>query len=136
MKYLVLFLIFCMQAPIKAVEVDYTLEFGIVLHDEFGTAVGFKETTNIPINRLGRNSLYGLIISKDSVENFTVGSVHILPKNPSNTKKIMGKTMIISGKGAVFMKTQRNDVPGNYEMELYINGILYETINYYLISEI
>jgi hypothetical protein len=136
MKYLVLILIFCVQVPVRAVEIDYILEFGVVLHDEFGSAVGFKETTNIPINKLGKNSLYGLIISKDSEESFTIGSVHILPQNPSNTKKIMGKTMVISGKGAVFMKTQRNDVPGNYEMELYINGILYETINYHLISEI
>ena len=117
-------------------EVDYNLEFGIVLQNEYGTPVGFKETTYVPINKSGKNSLYGLIISKDSQENFTVGSVHILPKNPSNTEKIMGKTMVINGKGAVFMKTQKDDTPGNYAMELYINGVLYKTIEYQLLTEI
>jgi len=120
----------------KTMEVDYTLEFGIVLHNESGTPIGFKETTNVPINESGKNSLYGLIISKDSQESFTVGSIHILPNNPSNTQKIMGKTMIINGKGAVFMKTQKDDTPGNYAMELYINGVLYKTIEYQLLTEI
>lgn len=136
MNYLLIVFLLFVQLTAKAVEVDYILEFGVVLHDEYGTAVGFKETTNIPINNLGKNSLYGLIISKDTKENFTVGSVHILPENSSNTKKIMGKSMVINGKGAVFMKTQRNDIPGRYEMELYINGVLHKTINYQLLSEI
>jgi hypothetical protein len=120
----------------NSMEVDYTLEFGIVLHDEYGAPVGFKETTYVPINTAGKNSLYGLIISKDSQENFTLGSVHILPDNPSNTQKIMGKTMVINGKGAVFMKTQKDDTPGDYAMELYINGILYKTIEYQLLTQI
>jgi hypothetical protein len=132
---LIIFLFF-VQVSTCAVEVDYNLEFGLVLHDEYGTPVGFEETTYIPINKLGKNSLYGLIISKESEENFTIGSVHILPNNPSNTQKIMGKTMVINGKGAVFMKTQRDDMPGDYAMELYINGVLYKTIKYHLLSEI
>jgi hypothetical protein len=119
-----------------ALEVDFTLEFGIVEHDEYGTPIGFIETTHIPINTSGKNSLYGLIISKNSEENFTVGSVHILPENPSNAEKIMGKSMVINGKGAVFMRTQKNDIPGKYAMELYIDGVLYETIEYKLLSSI
>lgn len=137
MRTLILLLgLFIVHFSANTMEVDYNLEFGVVLHDEYGTPIGFEETTYVPINKSGKNSLYGLIISKDSQENFTVGSVHVLPDNPSNTQKIMGKTMVINGKGAVFMKTQKDDTPGDYAMELYINGVLYKTINYQLLSEI
>lgn len=137
MKMLILLLsLLLVNFTAHSIEVDYTLEFGIVLHDEYGAPVGFKETTSVPINSSGKNSLYGLIISKDTQENFTIGSVHILPNNPSNTQKIMGKTMVINGKGAVFMKTQQDDIPGSYAMELYINGVLYKTIEYQLLTQI
>lgn len=137
MKHLfVFFCLFFIHSIANAMEVEYTLEFGLVLHNENGTPIGFEETNHIPINKSGKKSLYGLIISKDSEENFTLGSVHILPRNPSNTQKIMGKTMVINGKGAVFMKTQKNDTPGDYLMELYIDGVLYKTIKYHLLSDI
>ncbi len=137
MKALILLLILSLvHFSTNTMEIDYNLEFGIVLQNEYGTPIGFKETTYVPINNAGKYSLYGLIISKDSQESFTVGSVHILPDNPSNTEKIMGKTMVINGKGAVFMKTQKDDTPGNYAMELYINGVLYKTIEYQLLTEI
>lgn len=137
MKILIILLsLSLVNLSVNSMEVDYTLEFGVVLHDEYGAPVGFKETTYVPINTSGKNSLYGLIISKDSQENFTLGSVHILPDNPSNTQKIMGKTMVINGKGAVFMKTQKDDTPGDYAMELYINGVLYKTIEYQLLTKI
>lgn len=137
MKYLMIYInVLFLSFSVHSVEVDYLLEFGLVLHNQHGEAIGFKETTAIPIDNSGENSLYGLVVSKESAEDFTLGSVHILPKAHNNVHKIMGKTMIINGKGAVFMKTQNNDIPGDYEMEIYINGILYKTINYQLLSTI
>ncbi|MBU2893641.1 hypothetical protein KO495_09950 [Colwellia sp. D2M02] len=134
MKYLLLAIsLYLMQLPTWATEIDYKLEFGLVLHNEYGEPIGFKETTTIPINTQGKDSLYGVIISKNSTENFTVGSIHILPEE-IDIEKIMGKTMQINGKGAIFMKTQGSDKPGTYEMEVYINGLLYKTIQYQLLS--
>ena len=135
MKYIII--IFCYaftQFTAHSVEIDYQLEFGLVLKDTNGEAIGFKKTTAIPIDTAGENSLYGIVISKDSEENFTVGSVHILPKEHKEINKIMGKVMVINGKGAVFMKTQSNDIPGDYAIEVYINGILFKTIEYKLLA--
>lgn len=124
--------LFSLQAV--AMEIDYKLEFGLVMHNEYGEPVGFKQTTDIPINMSGKDSLYGVVISKESDENFTVGSIHILPEKITEVPKIMGKTMVINGKGAIFMKTQGSDTPGTYGMEVYINGLLYKTIQYQLLS--
>jgi hypothetical protein len=125
-------ILFSLQAV--AMEIDYKLEFGLVMHNEYGEPVGFKKTTDIPINMSGKDSLYGVVISKESDENFTVGSIHILPEKTTEVPKIMGKTMVINGKGAIFMKTQGSDTPGTYGMEVYINGLLYKTIQYQLLS--
>ncbi len=134
MKHLLLAIgLYFIQLPIMATEIDYKLEFGLVLHNEYGEPVGFKETTTIPINTQGKDSLYGVVISQKSAENFTVGSIHILPEEV-DIQKIMGKTMVINGKGAIFMKTQGSDQPGTYEMEVYINGLLYKTIQYKLLA--
>lgn len=135
MKYLIICLLLLVQLPLQASEVDYKLEFGLVLHDENGEPIGFKETKNIPIQNKGKNSLYGLVISNDDKENFVIGSVHTLPNNLVGVKKILGKSMVVNQKGAVFMKTQKNDLPGTYIMEIYINNILHETIEYQLQSE-
>jgi hypothetical protein len=58
-----------------------------------------------------------------------------LPNNLVGVKKILGKSMVVNRKGAVFMKTQKSDLPGTYIMEVYINNILHETIEYQLESE-
>jgi hypothetical protein len=137
MKYLLLALsLYAATFTVDAMEIDYKLEFGLVLHNDYGEPVGFKETTTIPINTAGKDSLYGVVISQQKDENFTVGSIHVLPDTIADAQKIMGKTMVINGKGAIFMKTQGSDTPGEYEMEVYINGLLYKTIQYQLLSSI
>jgi hypothetical protein len=137
MKYFTLILsLLTFQFEANAMELDYNLEFGLVLQNDHGEPIGFKQTTSIPINLSGQHSLYGLVISKNSDEEFMVSSVHVLPETVMDNKKIMGKTMLINGKGAVFMKTQQNDVPGNYAMEIYINSVLYRTIKYQLLTSI
>lgn len=135
MKYLLICILLLIQVPLEASEADYKLEFGLVLHDEDGEPIGFKETKNIPIQNKGKNSLYGLVISNDDKDNFVISSVHTLPNNLVGVKKILGKSMVVNRKGAVFMKTQKSDLPGTYIMEVYINNILHETIEYQLESE-
>jgi len=47
-------------------------------------------------------------------------------------KKVMGKAMIIQKRGAIFMRTDFDDLPGDYQMEIYIDNELHHTINYKL----
>ena len=137
MKYLIILKIYLITTfQVFANEADYAIEFGLVLQNEYGETTGFEKTTDIPINRSGEHSLYGLVLTSNSQEDFTLGSVHILPSETIKVSKIMGRTMTINTKGAIFMKTQAGDTPGNYEMEIYINGLLYKTIKYRLIANI
>jgi hypothetical protein len=117
-------------------ESEYQIEFGVVIHNKAGEPIGFEQTTTIPINSKGNNSLYGMVITRDNTKSFKLGSVHILPKNPKNWKKVIGKSMNIEKKGAVFMRTSQDDPPGIYLMEIYIDSILFHTFEYQLIESI
>lgn len=133
---IIIALYFATCAIVSADEIDYKLEFGIVIHNDLGEPVGFRETKNIPISLPGKTSMYGIVITTPKKGTFTLGSVHVLPTKQNQITKIMGKAMKIEHKGAVFMRTNSKDLPGEYQMEIYIDGLLYEVINYQLIQSI
>jgi len=112
----------------------YNLDFGLVLHDDNGEPVGFEKTQAIPLKRNGHPSLYGLVITNDDNEPFTLSSVHIVPSDEENSQpdKFLGKPMYVQKRGAIFMRTDTHDKPGVYQMEVYLNNALYQTITYEL----
>lgn len=110
---------------------DYNLEFGLVLHNNYGEPVGFEKTNMIPKTYNGEPALYGLVVTNDDNKVFTLSSVHILPQvEHDKPNKLMGKMMQIQKRGALFMRTDKEDSAGIYHMEVYLNNVLYKTITY------
>jgi len=136
MRLAILLLITTYSVQIFALNNDFKLEFGIVMQDEYGNPIDFKETKIIPIVTKNEPTLFGLIVTHNSQNAFTLGSVHVLPDKLNGLKKIQGNIMTIEHKGAVFMRTSNSDLPGKYTMEIYINSILYKTIEYKLVMAI
>ncbi|MFD2164944.1 hypothetical protein ACFSJY_01605 [Thalassotalea euphylliae] len=127
-----------MQFPIFAAEIEYQMDFGVIIHNDMGEPVGFEKTKNILISNKGESSLFGLVVTSPETDEFTLSSVHVLP--PSNgedrPRKMMGKPMRIAGRGAIFMRTDSHDIPGTYAMEVYINNQLHHTIEYHLTTKL
>lgn len=115
---------------------NFEFNFGLVLHNDSGEPVGFMSTEEIPITKAGQTSMYGLVVTGLTEEQFTLSSVHVLPKGEQqqNNPKIMGKAMLIKKRGAIFMRTDYHDQPGNYQMEIYIDNVLLKTIDYQLLN--
>lgn len=115
---------------------NFEFNFGLVLHNDSGEPVGFMTTEEIPITKAGQTSMYGLVVTGLTEEQFTLSSVHVLPKSEEqrNNPKIMGKAMLIKKRGAIFMRTDYHDQPGSYQMEIYIDNVLLKTIDYQLTS--
>ena len=136
MKYLLIIILSALLSIGKtnASEAEYLFEFGLVKYDEQGNPIEFEATKKIPIAMSGENILYGMVVTTAKESPFTLGSIHVLPTDAKKTTKIMGKTMKIEKKGAVFMKTNERDIPGNYQMEIYIDGLLLKTVEYQLIN--
>ncbi len=122
------------QFPIAAASIDYTLDFGVIIHNDMGEPIGFEKTKKIPIIRSGQSSLYGLVITSPNENEFLLNSVHILPNDDGQKipHKMIGKAMIIQKRGAVLLRTDTLDIPGEYAMEIYIDNKLHQTINYEL----
>ena len=113
---------------------ELEVNFGLVLKNEFGEPVGFKETTHIPAYSDTQPSLFGFVVSRDNDQPFLLGAVHILPgRSPDTFTKIMGKPMMIVNRGAIFMQTSPEDIAGNYKVEIYVDNTLYQTIDYQLV---
>ena len=114
----------------------FEFNFGLVLHNNSGEPVGFMTTKDIPIVEAGQTSMYGLVVTGLTDEQFILSSIHVLPKNQEhdNHHKIMGKAMRIEKRGAIFMRTDYHDLPGHYKMEVYIDNVLLKTIDYQLFS--
>lgn len=112
----------------------FIFDFGVVRHNDVGEPIAFEKTTEIPIVNGVETTLYGLIVTSAGNEQFNLNSVHIVPiQNKSgDLKKVMGKAMIIQKRGAIFMRTDFDDLPGDYQMEIYIDNELHHTINYKL----
>ena len=93
-----------MQFPIFAAEIEYQMDFGVIIHNDLGEPVGFEKTKNIPISSKGEPSLFGLVVTSPETDEFTLSSVHILPPNSNDEgpRKMMGKPMRIQGRGAIF----------------------------------
>jgi len=136
MKYLLIIILYTalLNNPVNAAEGDYLFEFGLVKYNQNGDPIDFEITKKIPIAQKGENIMYGMVITTEKDGTFTLGSVHVLPTKENEATKIMGKTMRIEKKGAVFMKTNEQDLPGNYQMEIYIDGLLLKTVDYQLIN--
>jgi len=125
------------QFPVVAATLDYKLDFGVIIHNDIGEPIGFEKTNKIPIDYKGNSSLYGLVVTSPESSEFTLNSVHVLPTDIDEEQgmKLMGKTMLIQKRGAILMRTDLTDIPGNYQMEVYINNKLHQVINYELTSK-
>lgn len=113
---------------------EFKLEFGLIIQNEYGEPVGFEQTTEIPIKNSSAGSLYGLVVTSPQDKYFSLNSVHSLPKPEGGEapQKIIGKTMIIQNRGAIFLRTDDEDIPGMYSMEVYIDNKLHTVIQYEL----
>lgn len=125
------------QLPVFANDVNYLLDFGVIIHNDMGEPIGFEKTKQIPITRKGQSSLYGVIVTSPNNNEFLLNSIHVLPKlkTENNKQKIIGKSMIIQKRGAILLRTDMQDEPGQYAMEIYIDSKLHQVLNYELISQ-
>lgn len=125
------------QFNTKAENINYALDFGLIIHNDIGEPVGFEKTTQIPILEAGNSSLYGVVVTSPDNNEFILNSIHILPAVEANNiaNKVIGKSMIIQKRGAILLRTDTNDQPGRYAMEIYIDSKLHQTLNYELITE-
>jgi hypothetical protein len=132
-KMLIIFILISFQA--LADDNIYKLDFGRVIHNDVGEPVGFEKTNKIPMPIQGDSTLYGLVVTSPEDEKFTLNSIHVLPLDPVNleAKKLIGKSMIIQKRGAIFMRATIDDIPGIYNMEIYINNTLHSSIEYELV---
>lgn len=122
-----------LQYPLYASNIEYKLDFGLIIQNEMGEPVGFEKTHKIPIFYQGKTSLYGLVVTSPESDDFILSSIHKLPIQDNQQTKIMGKPMIVQKRGAIFLKTDFDDTPGEYVMEVYIDNKLHQTINYVLL---
>lgn len=122
------------QISVPALAQEFKLEFGLIIQNEYGEPVGFEQTTEIPIKNSSAGSLYGLVVTSPQDKYFSLNSVHSLPKPEGGEapQKIIGKTMIIQNRGAIFLRTDDEDIPGMYSMEVYIDNKLHTVIQYEL----
>jgi len=129
-------IVLVLSGYVYAAEDEFTLNFGRIIHNKVGEPIGFEKTTRIPISMNGESTLYGLVVTSPEDEEFTLNSIHILPPDPVNltSKKLIGKAMIIQKRGAIFMRASFSDTPGIYNMEVYINNELHQSIQYELFA--
>lgn len=116
---------------------SFAFDFGVIRHNNAGEPVAFEKTTQIPIVNGIATTLYGLVVTSESNEQFNLNSIHIVPIRTENghLKKVMGNVMVIQRRGAIFMRTDFDDLPGDYQMEVYINHELHHTISYQLTDD-
>ena len=126
------------QFPVVANNINYQVDFGVIIQNDTGEPIGFEKTNKIPIITQGQTSLYGLVVTSPENEEFTLNSVHTLPQLEINTQeqKIMGKPMLIQKRGAILLRTDTDDAPGLYSIEVYIDNKLHNVIKYELVSHI
>lgn len=124
------------QFPVVASNVNFQMDFGIIIHNDSGEPIGFERTQTIPIHNNGKPSLYGLVVTSPEEEQFVLSSVHQFPDNneTDSNNKIMGKPMLIQKRGAILLRTEQTDSPGSYQMEVYIDNKLHHTISYELVD--
>lgn len=122
-----------LQFPFYVLGEEYKLDFGLIIQNDIGEPVGFEKTNEIPIWYQGRTSLYGLVVTSPENDDFTLSSIHTLPEAMNQQTKIMGKPMIVQKRGAIFLRTDFDDTPGEYVMEVFIDNKLHQTIRYVLL---
>lgn len=132
-KYILLLL--CVASVMAvAEEKSYKVSFGVILKNELGEPIGFQETRSIPLGNKSQSTLFGVVVTKVDEQPFMLGTVHIIPsKEQGKSTKIMGKPMRSMNRGAVFLQSDEQDIPGDYRMEIYLDNRLVQTIEYQLI---
>ena len=134
MKKLML-LIVCFLCCQTGMANNLEVNFGLVLRNDLGEPIGFKQTTHIPVHSASSPSLFGLVVTRKDDTPFLLGAVHILPgKTPDVQTKVMGKPMMIVNRGAIFMQTSPKDRAGKYQVEIYIDNTLFKTIDYQVVG--
>ena len=129
----VLLLLITFGSAALADEQTYTINFGVIIKNDAGEPVGFKETTTIPVGKAQQKTLYGVVVSRNDETPFLLGTVHIIPTLDSNvTTKVMGKPMQSTNRGAVFLQSDEYDIAGDYAMEIYLDNQLLTTVHYQL----
>jgi hypothetical protein len=114
---------------------DYTIDFGLIMKNKQGEPIGFDQTNTIPIHKNKQDALYGLVVTKFNEEPFKLSAIHVFPENETGSKtKLMSKTMEVVNRGAIFFQTSKEDTPGKYAVEVYLDNILINTIDYQLVS--
>jgi len=128
-------LLFVIQTHLATANTEFIYDFGVIIHNDLGEPIGFEKTTQIPIVNSGQSSLFGLVVTSPNDNQFLLNSVHVLPEDASQNipQKMMGKAMLIQKRGAVLLRTNVLDMPGEYSMEIYIDNKLLKTINYELV---
>lgn len=124
-----------LQLSLNSAAGEITFEFGQVKVDENSEPVGFEKTLSIPISNDGKNVMYGLIVTSSSDRSFSLDSVHTLPTLTKETTKLIGKTINVKTQAAIFLRTQSGDIPGDYMMEVFIDGTLKKTFKYQLTAK-
>ncbi|GHG03411.1 hypothetical protein [Thalassotalea marina] len=134
MKYL-LFCLTLLSLSVQAFEDDkLKFEFGRVIFNELQEAIGFEHTEKIPVVLKGANVMYGLLVTSETDEILTLDSVHTIPTKDNKVIKVIGKSINMKHKAAIFLKTENKDVVGDYKMEVFIDGRLIKTFDYQLVS--
>lgn len=136
LKLVLLLLLFSLTPFCKGNDFSHiSFEFGQVIFNEHEEAIDFQFTDEIPILDAGKTVMYGVIVTSDDDQTFTLDSLHTMPTIGENTAKMIGKTINVRKKAAIFLRTQQNDIPGNYTMEIFIDGVLAKTFGYQLIAK-
>ncbi len=113
----------------------YSIDFGVVLQNERGQPVGFKPTKTIPLRTGNESTLYGVVVSRHDNASFILSAVHVLPVNFGGEKaKVMSEPMDVVGRGAIFLKTDVSDIVGKYQVEIYVDNLHTNTIDYELVK--
>ena len=129
MRYLFSVALFVTSLMVQAAE--FEVSFGLVLTNSSGEPIGFKETRQIPLSIEQTPALYGVVVTKQDDDPFVLGAIHVLPSAPeSEANKIMGKPMMVVKRGAMLMRTENTDEPGDYKVEIYLDNRLHQTIDY------
>lgn len=117
---------------------DYDIRFGIMVKQSNGLYDVIEETTCIPLYTMDTGFSFGYTIDKNKGEKDpTAYSVHYLPpsdKQSTGQMLRMRTETLIWPKEHFKMNFGREDVPGEYRVDIYINDKVYKSIEYQVYS--
>lgn len=135
MKKLITIMLLIFSVTSLGNESEFSINFGLIMKNELGEPIAFKPTNEIPLNEKKEGALYGLVVTKKDEIPFTLGAIHIFPEDSQGKKaKMMSKAMNVMTRGAIFLRTNEEDIAGEYVIEVYLNNIHTDTIAYSLVK--